>query len=395
MTDEDTDDSVSRIDFPDLGSNQAPPAAPVPESLTSLVVPGPLLEDVRRLIASARARAALYVNQELTLLYWDVGGRVRRDILGEERAEYGQRVVRELAAVLTREFGVGFDRANLARMLQFATLFPDRDIVATLSRELGWSHFKEILPLHEPLKRAFYTELARVHRWSVRTLRDKIRGMLFERSALSRQPDDLIAQEIALLRDDDRLTPDMVLRDPYLLPFLGLSDTYSEKDLEDAILREMEAFLLEIGDGFAFVARQKQIPIRSAGGKVRALDLLFYHRKLRRLVAIELKVGPFEPEHKGQMEFYLRWLDENEKEPGEDAPIGLILCSEAHPDDITLLGLDQGDIRVARYITETLPPPLLENKLREIIRQQREYLARRQISERIGDSGEADDRQGE
>ena len=215
----------------------------------------------------------------------------------------------------------------------------------------------------------------------MRTLRDKIRSMLFERTALSRKPDDLIRQEISLLRDEDRLSMDMVLRDPYLLPFLGLADTYSEKDLEEAIIREMEAFLLEIGDGFAFVARQKAIPV---GKKTFRLDLLFYHRKLRRLFAIELKVGPFEPDYKGQMELYLSWLDRNEREPHEDSPVGLILCSEAQPEEITLLGLDQGDIRVARYLTETLPPALLEAKLRDIIQQQREYLARhRSLSEGI------------
>jgi predicted nuclease of restriction endonuclease-like (RecB) superfamily len=259
-------------------------------------------------------------------------------------------------------------------MLRFAELFPDRLIVQTVSGQLSWSHFVELLTLEEPLKREFYTELARLHHWSVRTLRDKIRSMLFERSALSRKPDALIQQEIALLRDEDRLSTDMVLRDPYLLPFLGLADTYSEKDLEDAIIREMEAFLLEIGDGFTFVARQKAIPV---GKKTFWLDLLLYHRKLRRLVAIELKVGPFEPDYKGQMELYLRWLDQNERESHEEAPIGLILCSEAQPEEITLLGLDQGDIRVARYLTETLPPALLEAKLRQIIQQQREYLARR------------------
>ena len=166
-----------------------------------------------------------------------------------------------------------------------------------------------------------------------------------------------------------------MLRDPYLLPFLGLADTYSEKDLEDAIIREMEAFLLEVGDGFTFAARQKAIPV---GKKTYWLDLLLYHRKLKRLVAIELKVGPFQPDYKGQMELYLSWLNRNEREPHEEAPIGLILCSEAQPEEITLLGLEQGDIRVARYLTETLPPTLLEAKLRDIVRKQREYLARRQ-----------------
>jgi len=331
--------------------------------------------DVRALIVAARQRVGLYVNQELTLLYWDVGRRIRTEVLQEQRADYGEQIVRTLSRSLVEEFGRGFGRANLFNMLRFAELFSDRSIVQTLSGQLSWSHFVEVLTLDEPLKREFYVELARLHRWSVRTLRDKTRSMLFERSVLSRKPDALIQQEIALLREEDQLTPDMVLRDPYLLPFLGLADTYSEKDLEDAIIREMEAFLLEVGDGFTFAARQKAIPV---GKKTYWLDLLLYHRKLKRLVAIELKVGPFQPDYKGQMELYLSWLNRNEREPHEEAPIGLILCSEAQPEEITLLGLEQGDIRVARYLTETLPPTLLEAKLRDIVRKQREYLARRQ-----------------
>lgn len=331
--------------------------------------------DVRALIVAARQRVGLFVNQELTLLYWDVGRRLRIEVLREQRADYGKAVVDHLVIALSQEFGSGFGRRNLFNMLRFAEVFVDRQIVQTLSAQLSWSHFVEILPLDEPLKREFYTELARLHRWSVRTLRDKIRSMLFERTALSRKPDELIQQEIALIRDADQLTPDMVLRDPYLLPFLGLTDTYSEKDLEDAIIRQMEAFLLEVGDGFTFAARQKAIPV---GTKTYWLDLLLYHRKLRRLVAIELKVGPFQPDYKGQMELYLSWLNRYEREPHEEPPLGLILCSEAQSEEISLMGLEQGDIRVARYLTETLPPTLLEAKLREIVRNQQEYLARRQ-----------------
>lgn len=355
-----------------------PDETPTSDNVPAIVVidaSSPLLVELRQLIQATRSRVALSVNQEMTLLYWDLGDRIRRDILGQERAEYGQRVVTELAQSLTQEFGRGFGRANLFNMVRFAEAFPHRQIVQTLSGQLSWSHLLEILTLEDPLRREFYTELARVHRWSVRALRDRIHSMLFERTALSRKPDELIQQEIALLREEDRLSPDMVLRDPYLLPFLGLANTYSEKDLEDAIIREMEAFLLEVGDGFTFAARQKPIPV---GTKIYALDLLFYHRKLRRLIAVELKIGPFKPEYKGQMELYLRWLDRYEREPHEEAPIGLILCSDAQLEEIELLGLEHGDIRVARYLTETLPPSLLEARLREIVRQQREYLARRQ-----------------
>ncbi len=353
----------------------------VPVVDNPLVDEAQLLADVRGLILAARGRVALYVNQETTLLYWDVGARIRRDVLGFERAAYGQRVVENLAQELTLEFGRGYGRANLFSMLDFAATFPDRQIIQTLSGQLSWSHFIELLRVDDPLARAFYTELTRLHRWGVRPLRDKIRSRLYDRSLLSRKPEELIAEELAQLRDEDRLTVDMVLRDPYLLSALGLGETYSERELEDAILREMEAFLLEIGDGFAFVARQKKFPSPASGGRVRDLDLLFYHRKLKRLVAIELKVGPFEPAFKGQMEYYLRWLDQNERETGEEPPIGLILCSEAHPEDVSLMGLDQGDIRVVRYITENLPPPLLEKKLREIVARHREFQARRTARE--------------
>jgi predicted nuclease of restriction endonuclease-like (RecB) superfamily len=362
-------------------------SATAPDPLPATVDERQLLADVRGLIQTARERVALYVNQETVLLYWDIGARIRRDVLGFERAAYGQRIMQNLGRELTREFGRGYGWRNLFNMLAFAATFPNRQILQTLSAKLSWSHFVELVRVEDPLARAFYTELARLHHWGVRTLRDKIRSRLYDRSLLSRKPEELIAQELALLRDEDRLTVDMVLRDPYLLSALGLGERYSEQELEEAILREMEAFLLEIGDGFAFVARQKRFPSPASGGRVRELDLLFYHRKLRRLVAIELKIGPFEPEFKGQMEYYLRWLDQHERETGEESPIGLILCSEAHPEDISLMHLEQGDIRVARYITENLPPSLLEKKLREILQQQREYLARRQGLSESTDKG--------
>jgi predicted nuclease of restriction endonuclease-like (RecB) superfamily len=148
--------------------------------------------------------------------------------------------------------------------------------------------------------------------------------MLFERTALSRKPEELIRLELDALHNEDRLTPDLVFRDPYFLDFLGLKDRYMEKDLEDAILRELEQFLLELGGGFSFIARQKRIQVDSDDYY---LDLLFFHRKLKRLVAIELKLGDFKPADKGQMELYLRWLDKYERQPGEKKPIGLILCA--------------------------------------------------------------------
>ena len=331
-----------------------------------------LLLDLRHLIESARERVAVTVNREMTLLYWDIGARLRRDVLHEQRAQYGKQIVSTLSRQLMALYGKGFSDKSLFHMLRFAEAFPERGVVESLSGQLGWSHFLELLYLKEALAREFYAQMCRLQRWSVRTLRERIRSMLYERTALSKNTDELVRQELALLRDEDQLTPDLVFRDPYLLDFLGLTDTYSERDLETAILREMEAFLLELGEGFSFVARQKRMTI---DGEDFALDLLFYHRKLRRLVAVELKIGKFRADYKGQMELYLRWLDRFEREPGEEAPVGLILCSEAGPEQVALLQLDRGDIRVAQYLTEKLPQPLLEQELREAVRRAREQMA--------------------
>ena len=332
-----------------------------------------LLTDVRKLIADARERAAVAVNRELTLLYWNVGNRIRKDVLGEERAEYAQRIVPTLAARLTEEFGRGYSERTIYSMIQFAENFPD-EILQSLIAELSWTHFLQLLPIKERLKREFYAEMCRLERWSVRTLRARIGGMLFERTTLSGKPEAVIDAEIASLRATDQLTPDLVFRDPYLLDFLGLHDGYSEADLESAIIREMEAFILELGAGFTFVARQKRMTIDDDDYY---LDLLFYHRFLRRLVAIELKLEKFAAAYKGQMELYLRWLDRYERAPGEEAPIGLILCSRKTREHIELLQLDQGDIRVAEYFTQQLPAAQLEHELHNAIRRAREQLAQR------------------
>jgi predicted nuclease of restriction endonuclease-like (RecB) superfamily len=240
-----------------------------------------LLPEVRELILSTRQTVARGVNAALTVLHWQVGDRIRRDILREARAGYGDEIVSTLSRQLTPEFGRGFSEKALRHMIRFAEAFPDFQIVSTLSRQLAWSHYKEIIYLKEELQRDFYAEMCRLEGWSVRTLREKIDGMLYERTALSRKPDELIRQELAALREEDTLTPDLVFKDPYLLDFLGLRDTYSERDLETAILREIQQFLLEMGAGFAFVERQKRIVIDDEDFY---LDLLFFHRRLRRLV---------------------------------------------------------------------------------------------------------------
>jgi predicted nuclease of restriction endonuclease-like (RecB) superfamily len=333
--------------------------------------PGQLLDDLRGLIRQAREGVAQAVNSALVLLYWRVGRRIRTQILQEKRAGYGEEILSTLSKELTADFGKGYSWPNLSRMVRLAEVFPDQQIVSALARQLGWSHFVEIVPLDDPLKREFYAEMCRVERWSVRTLRAKIQGMLFERTALSKKPAALAKKELAALREQDTLTPDLVFRDPYFLHFLGLADTYSEKDLETAILRELEQFILELGVGFAFIDRQKRIVIDS---KDFYIDLLFYHRRLKRLIAIDLKIGPFEAADKGQMELYLRWLEKHEQQPGEKTPLGLILCADKSEEQVELLQLDKSGIRIASYLTDLPPRPLLQKKLHESVRHARARL---------------------
>lgn len=338
-----------------------------------------LVSDIRGLIESARQRVAAAANAELTLLYWRIGKRIREDVLKEKRAEYGEEIVVSLSRQLAPLYGDGFGPRNLFRMIGFFEDFPDEKIVSTLSTQLSWSHFVEILLVKDALAREFYSQMCRLERWSVRTLRKKIGSMLFERTALSGKPEKLARLELARLRDEDKLTPDLVFRDPYLLNFLGLKGAYQEKDLEDAILRELEAFILELGIGFTFVERQKRMVI---DGEDFYLDLLFYHRNLRRLVAIELKLGAFKPDFKGQMELYLRWLDKYERKPGEEHPLGLILCAGKSDERIELLELSKSGIRVSQYLTQLPPRKILEKKLHETIRFMRERLGRQIQSDR-------------
>ncbi len=335
------------------------------------MISGNLIGDIRSLIETARHNVAVTVNAGLTILYWQIGNRIRQDILREKRADYSKKIISTLSIQLVKEFGNGFSRPNLFRMVRFAEIFSEGKIVSTLSIQLSWSHFVEIIPLKDDLQRDFYAEMCRIERWSVRTLRKKIDGMLYERTAISKKPEELVKKELAALREADRLTPDLVFRDPYFLDFLGLKDTYSEKDLESSILREMESFILELGIGFSFVARQKRITVDNEDYY---LDLLFFHRKLKRLIAIELKLGKFKAAYKGQMELYLRWLEKYEKEPGEETPLGLILCAGKASEQIKLLQLNKSGIKVAEYMTELPKRKLLEQKLHKAVEMARKRL---------------------
>jgi predicted nuclease of restriction endonuclease-like (RecB) superfamily len=356
----------------------------------SVQVPKALLSEVRDLIQAARDSVSQTVNAGLTTLYWEVGNRIRREVLREKRAGYGQEIVSALSRQLEPEFGRGFGEKSLRHMIRFAESFSDPEIVSALRRELSWSHFKALIYLDDPLKRDFYAEMCRVERWSTRTLADKIGGMLYERTALSKKPEALIRKELDTLRVEDKLTPDLVFRDPYILDFLGLADTYSEKDLESAILREIERFLLEFGAGFAFVARQKRITL---DGDDYYMDLLFFHRPLRRLVVIELKLGEFKPADTGQVELYLRWLDRHERRPGEEAPLAIILCAGKKAETVEYLDLGRNGIHVAEYLTELPPPDVLRKRLHEAVRAARARLeaAAAESNGKPGSSGQSPD----
>lgn len=324
--------------------------------------PPALLGDIQTLIETSRQRSVVAVNAELTLLFWHIGQRIHAELLAGRRAEYGEEILSSLAKQLTLQYGRGFGEKNLRRMVKFAITDPEEPIVATLSRQLSWSHFVMLLALKEPMQRDYYTQMASIERWSVRTLRVRIDSMLYERTALSRKPDALIAVELAAMRNNQPISPTSIMREPYILDFLSLQDTWQESDLETAIIREMESFLLELGAGFTFVARQKRIQIDDDDFH---LDLLFYNRKLRRLVAVELKVGDLKAAYKGQMELYLRWLDKFEREPGEDSPLGIILCTGKKSEQIELLELDKSGIHVAEYLTTLPPRAVLEARLQQ------------------------------
>ncbi|MBX9745070.1 MAG: PDDEXK nuclease domain-containing protein [Chlamydiales bacterium] len=345
---------------------------PTPQSQTSLpALPKGLLEDLRSMIDQARKSIASAVNIALTMTYWRVGHRIIKEILQEERAEYGKGIIVSLSRQLVLEYGNGFTDKNLRRMIQFAEVFPEEEIVVSLIRQLSWTHFIALVPIKDSIKRDFYAEMCRLERWNVRTLRNKIDSMLFERTALSKKPEALARTELEALRKNDLITPDLVFRDPYVLEFLNLNDHYMEKDLEDAIMRELELFLLELGVGFCFLARQKRMII---DGEDFHLDLLFFHRDIKRLVAIELKLGDFKPDYKSQMELYLRWLDKYERKAGEETPIGLILCAGKKHEQIELLELGKSGIHVAEYLTALPSREVLRQKLHQAIENARHRL---------------------
>lgn len=331
--------------------------------------------DINDLIRQKKFDVKNAVNDAMIFLYWGIGKKLTEEITGVNKPEYGKKVVLEISNRLSVDYGEGFNRSAISRMINFYQEFPDYEKVATLSQQLTWSHFIEILPIKDKMKREFYAAMCKNENWSVRTLRERKKSMLYERTAISKKPDETIRNEIAELSEEKKMSVDMFYRDPYLLDFLGLKDTYSEKDLENAILAQLEKFILEMGSDFAFLARQKYFVL---DGKDYFMDLLFFHRTLRRLVLIELKLGEFEPQDKGQVELYLRWLEKYERAEGEEKPIALILCAEKSQETIELMELDNGSIHVAQYLTKMPPKEVLEKKLLQAIENAKEQLEQRE-----------------
>ncbi len=325
-------------------------------------------------IEETKRNVTIKVNSEMTLLYWKIGKEITENVLNCEKAKYGKAVIEEISQRLIIKYGRGYSRPNIFRMLKAYEYFNDFEIFSTVSRKLSWSHLVELLQVENKLEREFYVTMCINENWSVRTLRDRMNSALFERTAISKRPEQTIINDLKLLNKESKMTPDLFFRDPYVLDFLELKDTYNERDLEGAIINEIERFILEMGNDFAFLARQKRITI---DGEDFYIDLLFYHRKMKRLVVVELKLDKFRPEYKGQVELYLKWLDKYEKAEGEEPPIAIILCATKSDMIAELLELKNSGIHVAQYLTEYVPKEILEQKFIDSIEKAKKQLEQR------------------
>ena len=317
-----------------------------------------LYSDVCQIIDGTRGRIATFLNTEVCMTNWYIGKRIKEDVLFNQRAEYGR-------------YGSGWSEKKLRHCIRSAETFSEQDIVSSTQRQLTWTHLKSLMYIKDPLERQFYAHLCGMEHWDTRTLDQKIDQQLYQRSAISRKPEEVIKQELAEVKENNQLLPDLVFRSSYFLDMLGLPDVFTEKDLESAIITQIEGFIKELGSDFTFVARQKRITVDATDYY---LDLLFFHRELRRLVAIDLKLGKFKPEHEGQMLLYLRYLNQNERKAWEESPIGLILCSEGNTEHIEYLMLDENSpIKVAQYYTQLPDKKLLAQKLKKAIAIAREH----------------------
>lgn len=334
---------------------------------------GSLYKDVCSIIDSGRKRLATYANTEIIMTNWQVGKRIKEDVLKNERAEYGKQVLKNLSVGLTDRYGKGWGYEKLKHCVRSAYLFSEDEIRYAVRTQLTWTHLRSLMGVDDPLARQFYAEMCCIEHWDTRTLNDKIDKNLYLQTALSRKPEDVIKKELDDVKAKNQLVPDMVFRSSYFLDMLGLPDSFSEKDLESAILNQIEDFLKELGTDFSFIGRQKRITIDSTDYY---MDLLFYHRELRRLVCIDLKLGKFKPEYEGQMLLYLRYLNKNVRKNWEESPIGLILCSEGNTEHIEYLMLDEtSPIKVAQYYTKLPDKKLLAERLKRAVAIAKERLS--------------------
>ena len=339
---------------------------------------GGLIGGIAELLEAARRTAARTVNALMTATYWEIGRRiVEFEQGGEKRAEYGEALLQRLAQDLNAKFGRGFSYPNVNKFRQFYLAFPSANILSTPSIEstesilstpsielrrqksqapsgqlavrnlsarfpLPWSHYVRLLSVKNALAREFYHTEALRGGWSVRQLDRQVASQFYERTAASRNKNAMLRKGAAA-RAEDSISADEEVRDPLVLEFLGLKNEYSETDLEEALLRHLENFLLELGGDFAFIGRQRRLRI---GGEWYRIDLLFFHRKLRCLVVIDLKVGKFTHADAGQMHLYLNYAREHWTQADENPPVGLILCAEK-------------DDAIAKYALEGLPNKVL------------------------------------
>lgn len=242
-----------------------------------------LFRDLEKIIEQGKEQVVSQVNSTLTITYWHIGKKINDHVLNNQRAEYGEKIVATIAKLLEKQYGRSYTLRNLRRMMQFAQKFSDLKIVTSLMSQLSWTHFIELFPLKTVEERMFYAKKIAIEKWSVRQTKYQIERKAFERN------------EIVNFQVSDKFTEiKNTLKDPYFLDFLGLKEGYLENDLESAIIKELERFILELGVGFSFIEMQKRIILDD---KDFYLDLLFYHRKLERLVAIELKLGDFKPSY--------------------------------------------------------------------------------------------------
>ncbi len=286
-------------------------------------------------------------------------------MLYNKRADYGKQVVKNLSVRLVEKYGKGWGYEKLKHCVRMAYTFSEDEIGYAVRTQLTWTHLRCLISIDDPLERQFYMQMVSIEHWDTRTLDEKIDQQLYQRTAISRKPEEVIKKELEEARDKNKLLPDLVFRSEYFLDILGLPNSFSEKDLENAIISQVEGFIHELGSDFTFVARQKRITVDSVDYY---LDLLFYHRELRRLVAIDLKLGKFKPEHEGQMLLYLRYLNKNERKEWEESPIGLILCSEGNTEHVEYLMLDkESPIKVAQYYTKLPDKNMLAEKFKKAI----------------------------